>query len=86
MKQEFEKDLELFQYILVLLNDASPIRNVELMWAEDLDLFEPQHPIAASTGEALVQSRPRPARKAMNRPSSAAAPAEAARYTCATQA
>jgi AraC-like DNA-binding protein/ligand-binding sensor protein len=55
MKQEFEKDLELFQYILVLLNDASPIRNVELMWAEDLDLFEPHHPIAASTGEALVQ-------------------------------
>jgi AraC-like DNA-binding protein/ligand-binding sensor protein len=58
MKQEFEKDLELFQYILVLLNDASPIRNVELMWAEDLDLFEPQHPIAASTGEALVQIHP----------------------------
>ena len=58
MKQEFDKDLELFQYILVLLNDASPIRNVELMWAEDLDLFEPQHPIAASTGEALVQIHP----------------------------
>jgi AraC-like DNA-binding protein/ligand-binding sensor protein len=58
MKQEFEKDLELFQYILVLLNDASPIRNVELMWAEDIDLFEPQHPIAASTGEALVQIHP----------------------------
>ena len=58
MKQEFEKDLELFQYILVLLNDASPIRNVELMWAEDLDLFEPLHPIAASTGEALVQIHP----------------------------
>ncbi len=58
MKQEFEKDLELFQYMLVLLNDASPIRNVELMWAEDLDLFEPHHPVAASTGEALVQIHP----------------------------
>ncbi len=58
MKQEFEKDLELFQYILVLLNDASPIRNVELMWAEDLNLFEPHHPVAASTGEALVQIHP----------------------------
>lgn len=55
LKREFEKDLELFQYILVLLNDASAIRNVELMWAEDLDIFESEHPIAASTGEALVQ-------------------------------
>jgi AraC-like DNA-binding protein/ligand-binding sensor protein len=58
LKQEFEKDLELFQYILVLLNDASPIRNVELMWAEDI--FEPKQTIRLSTGEALVQLHPEP--------------------------
>ena len=58
LKREFEKDLELFKYILVLLNDASSIRNVELMWAEDLDLFESKNPIAASTGQALVQLNP----------------------------
>ena len=41
LKQEFKKDLELFEYFLVLLNSSSPIRNVELMWAEDLELFDP---------------------------------------------
>ncbi len=41
LKLEFKKDLELFEYFLVLLNHSSPIRNVELMWAEDLELFDP---------------------------------------------
>ncbi len=41
LKQEFKKDLELFEYFLVLLNSSSPIRNVELMWADDLELFDP---------------------------------------------
>lgn len=55
LKQEFKKDLELFEYFLVLLNNSSPIRNVELMWAEDLDLFEPSQRPRVTTGEALVQ-------------------------------
>ncbi len=56
LRQEFKKDLELFEYFLVLLNNSSPIRNVELMWAEDLDLFGPgQQRPRVTTGEALVQ-------------------------------
>jgi AraC-like DNA-binding protein/ligand-binding sensor protein len=55
LKQEFKKDLELFEYFLVLLNNSSPIRNVELMWAEDLDLFDPGQRPRVTTGEALVQ-------------------------------
>ena len=55
LKQEFKKDLELFQYFLVLLNSSSPIRNVELMWAEDLELFDPSQQPRINTGDALVQ-------------------------------
>jgi AraC-like DNA-binding protein/ligand-binding sensor protein len=55
LKQEFKKDLELFQYFLVLLNSSSPIRNVELMWAEDLELFDPTQRPRINTGDALVQ-------------------------------
>jgi len=55
LKQEFKKDLELFQYFLVLLNSSSPIRNVELMWAEDLELFDPSQRPRINTGDALVQ-------------------------------
>lgn len=55
LKQEFKKDLELFQYFLVLLNSSSPIRNVELMWAEDLELFDPTQRPRLNTGDALVQ-------------------------------
>ena len=32
LKEEFKKDLQLFEHFLVLLNHSSPIRNVELMW------------------------------------------------------
>lgn len=55
LKQEFKKDLELFEYFLVLLNSSSPIRNVELMWADDLDLFDPSQSPRVNTGDALVQ-------------------------------
>ena len=58
LKQEFKKDLELFQYFLVLLNSSSPIRNVELMWAEDLELFDPAQRPRINTGDALVQLQP----------------------------
>jgi len=66
LKQEFKKDLELFENFLVMLNNSSPIRNVELMWAEDLDLlngfFDPAHRPRINTGNALVQIMPaRPA-------------------------
>jgi AraC-like DNA-binding protein/ligand-binding sensor protein len=55
LKLEFKKDLELFEYFLVLLNHSSPIRNVELMWAEDLELFDPAQRPRMTTGDALVQ-------------------------------
>jgi AraC-like DNA-binding protein/ligand-binding sensor protein len=55
LKQEFHKDLELFEYFLVLLNNSSPIRNVELMWADDLEPFDPAQRPRVNTGDALVQ-------------------------------
>jgi AraC-like DNA-binding protein/ligand-binding sensor protein len=55
LKREFKKDLELFEYFLVLINSSSPIRNVELMWAEDLELFDPTQRPRFTTGDALVQ-------------------------------
>jgi AraC-like DNA-binding protein/ligand-binding sensor protein len=62
LKREFKKDLELFENFLVVLNNSSPIRNVELMWAEDLDLlnglFEAAQRPRISTGNALVQIMP----------------------------
>ncbi|MDR3775132.1 MAG: PocR ligand-binding domain-containing protein, partial [Terracidiphilus sp.] len=58
LKREFKKDLELFEYFLVLLNDSSPIRNVELMWADDLELFDPSQGPRVNTGDALVQLHP----------------------------
>jgi AraC-like DNA-binding protein/ligand-binding sensor protein len=58
LKQEFKKDLELFEYFLVLLNHSSPIRNVELMWADDLELFDPTQRPRVNTGDALVQLQP----------------------------
>jgi AraC-like DNA-binding protein len=55
LKQEFKKDLELFEYFLVLINHSSPIRNVELMWADDLELFDPGERPRVNTCDALVQ-------------------------------
>ena len=58
LKEEFKKDLQLFEHFLVLLNHSSPIRNVELMWADDLELFDPNQWPRVTTGEALVQLQP----------------------------
>jgi AraC-like DNA-binding protein/ligand-binding sensor protein len=58
LKQEFKKDIELFEYFLVLLNSSSPIRNVELMWAEDLELPDPGQRSSVKTQDALVQLQP----------------------------
>jgi len=58
LKQEFKKDIELFEYFLVLLNSSSPIRNVELMWAEDLELPDPGQRPSVKTEDALVQLQP----------------------------
>ncbi|MGE5083506.1 MAG: hypothetical protein ACM3ND_11485, partial [Acidobacteriota bacterium] len=41
LKGEFRKDLELFKHFLLLLNDTSPIRNVELMWHEEGEELDP---------------------------------------------
>jgi len=58
LRQEFKKDLELFEYFLVLINHSSPIRNVELMWADDLELFDPSEKSRVNTCDALVQLQP----------------------------
>jgi AraC-like DNA-binding protein/ligand-binding sensor protein len=55
LRQEFQKDLELFKYFLLLLNNNSPIRNVELMWLDELDPLKTQHKERVTTGDALVQ-------------------------------
>jgi AraC-like DNA-binding protein/ligand-binding sensor protein len=58
LRQEFRKDLELFKHFLLLLNDAGPIRNVELMWNEDLDPTKPKFKNRVGTGDALIQLQP----------------------------
>jgi AraC-like DNA-binding protein/ligand-binding sensor protein len=55
LRQEFQKDLELFKYFLLLMNISSPIRNVELMWVEDLDPLKASHKERVNTKDALVQ-------------------------------
>ena len=61
LKREFQKDLELFKHFLLLLNNTSPIRNVELMWHaenEELDPLKPKFKNRVGTGDALVQLQP----------------------------
>jgi ligand-binding sensor protein len=58
LKLEFKNDLALFEYFLVLLSGSSPIRNVELMWADDLELFDPMQGPRVNTGDTLVQLQP----------------------------
>jgi AraC-like DNA-binding protein/ligand-binding sensor protein len=58
LKEEFRKDLDLFAHLLVLLNQSSPIRNVELMWAEDLEFLDPTQRRRMSTSDALVRIGP----------------------------
>ena len=58
LKREFQKDLELFKHFLLLLNNTSPIRNVELMWNEEDEELDPQKAKfknRVGTGDALVQ-------------------------------
>ncbi len=61
LKREFQKDLELFKHFLLLLNNTSPIRNVELMWheeAEELDPRKLKFKSRVGTEDALVQLQP----------------------------
>jgi len=61
LRREFRKDLELFKHFLLLLNNASPIRNVELMWheeREELDPLKEKFKSRVGTGDALVQLQP----------------------------
>jgi AraC-like DNA-binding protein/ligand-binding sensor protein len=61
LKREFQKDLELFKHFLLLLNNTSPIRNVELMWheeGEELDPLKAKFKNRLGTGDALVQLQP----------------------------
>jgi ligand-binding sensor protein len=61
LKREFQKDLELFKHFLLLLNNTSPIRNVELMWNEEdeeLDPLKAKFKNRVGTGDALVQLQP----------------------------
>jgi AraC-like DNA-binding protein/ligand-binding sensor protein len=61
LRREFQKDLELFKHFLLLLNNASPIRNVELMWheeQEELDPLKAKFKSRVGTGDALVQLQP----------------------------
>ena len=61
LRREFQKDLELFKHFLLLLNNTSPIRNVELMWHaenEELDPLKAKFKNRVGTGDALVQLQP----------------------------
>lgn len=61
LKREFQKDLELFKHFLLLLNNSSPIRNVELMWHEEdeeLDPTKAKFKSRVGTEDALVQLQP----------------------------
>jgi AraC-like DNA-binding protein/ligand-binding sensor protein len=61
LKREFQKDLELFKHFLLLLNNTSPIRNVELMWheeGEELDPLKEKFKNRVGTGDALVELQP----------------------------
>jgi AraC-like DNA-binding protein/ligand-binding sensor protein len=69
LRQEFQKDLELFKHFLLLLNDVGPIRNVELMWNEELDPAKPKYKNRIGTGDALVQLQATGATPNRNSPS-----------------
>lgn len=58
LKQDFQKDLELFRYFLMFLNNSSPIRNVELMWVDELNPLKSVFKERVNTSDALVQLQP----------------------------
>lgn len=55
LRQEFQKDLELFKLFLLLLSNSSPIRNVDLMWSCDLDPQKEKYKNRVGTEDALVE-------------------------------
>ena len=55
LRQEFQKDLDLFKLFLLLLNNSGPIRNVELMWSCDLDPQKEKYKNRVGTEDALVE-------------------------------
>ena len=61
LKQEFQKDLELFKHFLLLINNSGPIRNVELMWNEEDEVLDPtkqKFKSRVGTEDAVVQIQP----------------------------
>src|SRR5579884_3069442 len=58
LRREFQKDLDLFKHFLLLINNTGPIRNVELMWNDELDPAKPKYKNRIGTGDALVQLQP----------------------------
>ena len=58
LRREFQKDLELFKHFLLLINNTGPIRNVELMWNEELDPMKPKYKNRINTSDVLVQLQP----------------------------
>lgn len=61
LKQEFQKDLELFKHFLLMVNKSGPIRNVELMWKEENEELEPskdRYKSRVGTEDALVELQP----------------------------
>jgi AraC-like DNA-binding protein/ligand-binding sensor protein len=55
LKQEFQQDLELFKHLLLLVNNSGPVRNVELMWHEELDPSKQKFKDRVGTEDALIQ-------------------------------
>ncbi|MBS1842362.1 MAG: PocR ligand-binding domain-containing protein [Acidobacteria bacterium] len=58
LKREFQRDLELFKHFLLLINDSGPIRNVELIWNEEIDPLKAKFKNRVGTEDALVQLKP----------------------------
>ncbi|HEX7361782.1 MAG TPA: PocR ligand-binding domain-containing protein [Bryobacteraceae bacterium] len=69
LKQEFQQDLELFKHLLLLLNNSGPVRNVELMWHEELDPTKQRFKDRVGTKDALIQLQPPGTAKGRNSPS-----------------
>jgi two-component system response regulator YesN len=69
LKQEFQQDLELFKHVLLLLNKSGPVRNVELMWHEELDPTKQRFKDRVGTKDALIQLEPLGSAKNRNSPS-----------------
>ncbi len=69
LKQEFQQDLELFKHLLLLVNNSGPVRNIELMWHEELDPTKQRFKDRVGTEDALIQLQPPGTGKNRNSPS-----------------